>query len=67
MQPKPVRSRNRKTPDGCSTTTIRIPVDARARLQSAADAERRSLSNFLIVSALARADELLGPAKPDRN
>jgi uncharacterized protein (DUF1778 family) len=57
------RSRKRKTTDACSTTTIRIPTDARARLQAAADVERRSLSNFLIVSALARADELLGREK----
>jgi uncharacterized protein (DUF1778 family) len=55
--------RRRKTTEQTRTTTIRIPVDAFARLQAAAIADRRSLSNFLIVSALARADELLGPEK----
>jgi hypothetical protein len=54
-----IRERHHKTTAICTTTTIRIPVDARARLQAAADAQRRSLSNFLIVSALAFADQLV--------
>ena len=59
------QDRRRKTTEPTVSTTVRVPIRALERLQAAALADRRSLSNFLIVSALERADRLLGPETRD--
>ena len=44
-------------------TSVRIPLDIAERIERAAAAERRSLSNFLVTAAAERADRVLGVRK----